>query len=141
MARPGYEAMDVGSRCHWLRHRDGPGRSRDSSPAATTASISPLGGTLWLLKSAFVLQQLMLQRTMKRFCAMMSLLVLLLLTLRTWARSRAALQLEVLALRHQLQVLQRTRRPRLPLAKTDRWLWAVLSRICWMANGARHRQA
>jgi hypothetical protein len=94
-----------------------------------------------LLKSPFVLQQLMLQRTMKRFCAMMSLLVLLLLTLRTWARSRAALQLEVLALRHQLQVLQRTRRPRLPLAKTDRWLWAVLSRICWMANGARHRQA
>jgi hypothetical protein len=37
---------------------------------------------------------------------MLSVLVSLLLTLRTWARSRAALQLEVLALRHQLQVLQ-----------------------------------
>jgi transposase InsO family protein len=58
---------------------------------------------------------------------MMSVLLSLLLTLRTLARSRASLQLEVLALRHQLQVLQRTRRVR--LAKTDRWLWAVLSRI------------
>jgi hypothetical protein len=32
--------------------------------------------------------------------AMISVLVALLLTLRTWARSRAALQLEILALRH-----------------------------------------
>ena len=59
---------------------------------------------------------------------MMSVLLTLLLSLRTWARSRAALQLEVLALRHQLQVLQRTR-PRLRLAKADRWLWGQLSRI------------
>jgi hypothetical protein len=59
----------------------------------------------------------------------MSLLLSLLLTLRTWARSRAALQLEVLALRHQLQVLQRTRPGRLRLAHTDRCLWALLSRI------------
>jgi hypothetical protein len=60
---------------------------------------------------------------------MMSVLLSFLLTLRTWARSRAALQLEVLALRHQLQVLQRTRRRRLWLAQTDRWLWGLLSRI------------
>jgi hypothetical protein len=59
----------------------------------------------------------------------MSVLLTLLLTLRTWARSRAALQLEVLALRHQLQVLQRSRPRRLRLAKTDRWLWSRLSRI------------
>lgn len=39
----------------------------------------------------------------------MSVLLSLLRTLRTSAHSRAALQLEVLALRHQLQVLQRTR--------------------------------
>src|SRR3979411_603144 len=58
----------------------------------------------------------------------MSVLVSLLLTLRTWVRSRAALQLEVLALRHQLQVLQRARPRRVRLATTDRWLWAVLSR-------------
>jgi len=32
---------------------------------------------------------------------MKSVLLSLLLTLRTWARARAALQLEVLALRHQ----------------------------------------
>jgi hypothetical protein len=60
---------------------------------------------------------------------MMSLLVSLLQTLRTWARSRAALQLEVLALRHQLQVMQRTRPRRLQLTKADRWLWGQLSRI------------
>ena len=36
---------------------------------------------------------------------MMSVLVSFLLTLRTAARSRAELQLEVLALRHQLQVV------------------------------------
>ena len=60
---------------------------------------------------------------------MMSVLVALLLTLRTWARSRAALQLEVLALRHQLHVLQRSRPRRLRLAQADRWLWVVLSRV------------
>ena len=59
----------------------------------------------------------------------MSVLVALLQTLRTWARSRAALQLEVLALRHQLHVLQRSRPRRLRLAQADRWLWVVLSRV------------
>jgi putative transposase len=60
---------------------------------------------------------------------MMSVLVSLLPTLRTWARSRAALQLEVLALRHQPQVLQRSQHRRLQLAQADRWLWVVLSRV------------
>jgi putative transposase len=61
--------------------------------------------------------------------AMTSVLRSLLLTLRTLARSRAALHLEILALRHQLDVLQRTRPPRVRLAKTDRWLWVVLARL------------
>jgi putative transposase len=56
----------------------------------------------------------------------MSVLLSLLLTLRGWARSCAALQLEVLALRHQLQVLERSRRSRLRLSRTDRLLWAWL---------------
>src|SRR5712692_6818909 len=60
---------------------------------------------------------------------MMSVLLSLLLTLRTSARSRAALQLEILALRHQLEVLQRTRPRRVRLAKVDRWLWVVLARL------------
>src|SRR5258705_4239233 len=59
----------------------------------------------------------------------MSVLLSVLLTLRTWAYSRAVLQLEVLALRHQLQVLHRTRSREARLAKTDRWLWVLLSRI------------
>ena len=43
-------------------------------------------------------------------------------------RSRAALQLEILALRHQLGVLQRSvKRPKLTSA--DRFLWAQLSQF------------
>jgi len=59
----------------------------------------------------------------------MTVFLSFLLTLRTWTRTRAALQLEVLALRHQLQVLQRTRPPRVRLGQMDRWLWVMLSRI------------
>jgi putative transposase len=76
-----------------------------------------------------LLQQLMLRRGWIRFCAMMLVVLSLLLTLRTLARSRAALQLEILALRHQLQVLQRTRPRGFRLANPDRWLWVVLSRV------------
>jgi putative transposase len=63
---------------------------------------------------------------------MTSVLISLLLTLRGLVRSRAALHLEVLALRHQLQVLQRSRSRRLRLVRADRWLWAWLSRS-WSA--------
>ena len=60
----------------------------------------------------------------------MSVFRSLLLTLRSCACSRAALQLEVLALRHQLQCLSRSRRPqRLRLAQADRWLWVWLSQV------------
>ena len=48
------------------------------------------------------------------FSRMSSVLVSLVLTLRSSVRSRADLQLEMLALRHQLQVLQRSRAARLP---------------------------
>jgi len=58
---------------------------------------------------------------------MTSVLISLLATLRGVLRSRAALHLEVLALRHQLQVLQRTQPRRLRLGNVDRWLWAWLS--------------
>ena len=52
-----------------------------------------------------------------------------LLTLRAGLRSRAALQLEVLALRHQLQVLARSRPRRVQLSRADRMLWVWLSRV------------
>src|SRR5262245_10838964 len=64
----------------------------------------------------------------------MSVLISFLAMLRGLIRSRAALHFEVLALRHQLQVLERSRPRRLRLAKADRWLWALLSRA-W--NGWR----
>src|SRR5262245_59107926 len=52
-----------------------------------------------------------------------------LLSLRAGLRSRTALQLEVLALRHQLQVLARSRPRRVRLSRADRLLWAWLSRV------------
>jgi putative transposase len=58
---------------------------------------------------------------------MTSMLMSILAMLRGLVRSRVALHLEILALRHQLQVLQRSRPRRLRLAKVDRWLWAWLS--------------
>ena len=60
---------------------------------------------------------------------MMSVLVSLLLTLRSCARSHATLQLELLAARHQLQVLERSRRCRPQLSRADRLLWVWLSHV------------
>src|SRR5262245_32399253 len=59
---------------------------------------------------------------------MTSVLISLLSMVPGVVRSRAALHLEVLVLRHQLQVLQRSRPRRLRLTKMDRWLWVWLSR-------------
>jgi hypothetical protein len=52
-----------------------------------------------------------------------------LLALRSLPRSRTSLHLEILALRHQLRVLERSRRPRVRLTVFDRLLWVWLSRI------------
>src|SRR5258705_11421534 len=60
---------------------------------------------------------------------MISVIVSLLLTLRGSARSHAELQLEILALHHQLQVLHPARSPRLRLTTADRLLWVWLSRV------------
>ena len=60
---------------------------------------------------------------------MSSVLVSVLTMLRGVVASRVALHLEVLALRHQLQVLQRSRRRHLPLTRADRVPWVWLSRI------------
>src|SRR5258708_22107743 len=61
--------------------------------------------------------------------APMTVLRSLLLTVRTWVSTRAALQIEILALRHQPQVLERSRPRRLRLSGSDRLLWVWLSRV------------
>ena len=60
---------------------------------------------------------------------MSSVLVGLFALLGSSFRTRAALQAEILALRHELAVLHKTspRRPR--LQRSDRWLWVLLSRF------------
>lgn len=60
---------------------------------------------------------------------MWSVIVSLVRTTRLCVRSRAVLQLEILALQHQLDVLQRTRRRRVRLTQADRLLWVWLSRV------------
>jgi hypothetical protein len=60
---------------------------------------------------------------------MRSVVVSLLVTIRVSLRDRAALQLEILALRHQLHVLNRSRPPRLRLTQADRMLWVWLLRV------------
>jgi len=59
---------------------------------------------------------------------MLAVLISLLHAICVSMRTRAALQLEILALRHQLHVLQRSRRRRLRLTQADRLLWIGLSR-------------
>jgi transposase InsO family protein len=60
---------------------------------------------------------------------MLIFLTTLLATLPSILRSRAALELENLALRHQIGVLQRSARKRPKLILLDRLLWAGLSRV------------
>jgi len=49
--------------------------------------------------------------------------------LRSCLRSRASIQIEILALRHQLAVLQRQTTKRPGLRSADRLLWVILSRV------------
>ena len=60
---------------------------------------------------------------------MLSVFIALLRTARLSLGSRVTLQLEILALRHQVQVLQRSRRRRIHLTQVDRVFWVWLSRV------------
>jgi putative transposase len=60
---------------------------------------------------------------------MLIFLTTLLSSLRSIVRSRAALEFENLALRHQIAVLQRSAAKRLKLTSADRLLWVCLSRL------------
>ena len=60
---------------------------------------------------------------------MSSLLVALFALVASSFRTRAALQAEILALRHQLAVFQKNAPGRLRLQRSDRFLWVLLSRF------------
>src|SRR5882672_6869053 len=61
----------------------------------------------------------------------MPIVVSVLAAVRSLVRSRGVLHLEILALRHQLQVLERSARPRVRLTAADRLLWVWVSRT-WL---------
>src|SRR6516164_4371836 len=56
-------------------------------------------------------------------------LTALLAAIRSSLRTRAELHAEILALRHQLAVLQQAAPRRLQLSRADRFLWVLLSRV------------
>src|SRR5262245_53163292 len=60
---------------------------------------------------------------------MRAVFVSLLLTVRATVRTRAGLQLEILALRHQHQVLERSRSRRVRLTRADRLLWIGIAQV------------
>ncbi len=60
---------------------------------------------------------------------MLTFILVLFSTLRSSLHSRAALQAEILALRHQLQVLEQSRSQRIRLTRADRLLWVWISRV------------
>ena len=60
---------------------------------------------------------------------MLTAFLSLIVSIRSWFRTRALLQVEILALRHQVAVLKRSQRSRLRLNSVDRLLWVWLSRV------------
>src|SRR5437763_1819217 len=71
----------------------------------------------------------MLRPSMVTLSPMISVLLSLLMTLRDGVRARSVLHLELLALRHQIHVLRRSRPRRLRLTPMGRLLWIWISRI------------
>src|ERR1700720_4434808 len=71
---------------------------------------------------------------------MLILLSALLSTLCSMFRSRAALQLEHIALRPQIGVLKRSARKRPKLTSADRLFWVFLAGLVRLALSAGHRQ-
>jgi hypothetical protein len=93
-----------------------------------TRNTRSLRYVLSLTNIRFLLTALVLRRRSNRLSSVMAVLISLLLTLRDVLRSRATLQLEVLALRHQLHVLERSRQRRPVLTRADRLLWVWFAR-------------
>src|SRR5262245_55439626 len=82
-----------------------------------------------MLKMSYVLKPFeLVDRAPEALSAMTAVLISVLATFNGVLRFRAALHLEILARRRQLQVVQRSRPRRRRLAKIDRWLWVWLSR-------------
>jgi hypothetical protein len=81
---------------------------------------------LWLLKTPKALESLAITMARHSVSGMMAFLSRLSSELACRFRSRAELELEVIALRHQLAVLRRQRPGRTRLCLADRLLWVWL---------------
>jgi hypothetical protein len=93
-----------------------------------TAGSGP-GAALCLPRISFFLKTLTLAAFRGEGPTMRSVGVSLLWTIRISLRDRAAPHLEILALRHQPFVVNRSRPQRLPLTQADRMLWVWLLRV------------
>jgi hypothetical protein len=70
---------------------------------------------------------------------MLALLFSVVVSIRSRVRSPAALQVEILALRHPVTVLKRSQRGRVRLDPADRLLWVWLSRLWSPWRSRTHR--
>jgi hypothetical protein len=106
-----------------LQHRSGNGQlgvsvgSPNNSGSCRTVPLENLERSERVSVTSFIIS------------LMLTALMTLLATLSSIFRSRAALELENLALRHQIGVLRRAAAKRLKLASADRLLWICLSRL------------
>ncbi len=110
--------------------------SRHAASRARRFPFRPFGGSAWAPRPhrapAFADHHEVRPENQPSEMSMRSLLLFLAGLFATAFRPRLSLQLEVVALRHQLSIYQRTgRRPR--IAPADRILWACLARA-WSGN-------
>src|SRR5271168_3143983 len=105
--------------------------SRVFSPLECHRPTEEVAEGLSLPKTPSLLNQLKLNSTGYKVAdAMFTIIFSLFSSIRQAFRARVALQTEILALRHQLLVLQRSHRGRhLRLRVVDRLLWVWLSRL------------
>ena len=99
--------------------------------ATTYAQMRSLaiGQHRWLLKTSKGRKRLRFSRHRHTVVGMLTILSAVVSLLSFRARSRASLELELVALRHQVTVLRRQRPGQLRLFSTDRLLWVWLYRV------------
>jgi len=91
--------------------------------------LHPATVRLCLLKAPYRLKMLSLRLGAVNVIKHVAVLISLLAGLTSTLRTRASLQVEILALRHQPVVLQRNRQKRVSLRAWDRLLWVALVRL------------
>ena len=108
-----------------------PRYSRHSGKSETVSPLKSKRGAAVLTENSVRSEnaEFMIIREIMVASTMSSVLIALFALVASSFRARAALQAEILALRHQLAVLHKNAPRRVRLQPCDRWLWVLLSRF------------